>query len=109
MLLSPQPEFRIMSDLSIQAQIAGRTYPLKVSPAEQPLLEKALGLLTDRLQAYESRFQVRDKQDLLAMCALELARSVQAQADQVGANHHALQEAITETENLVANYLNQHT
>jgi cell division protein ZapA len=98
-----------MSDLSIQAQIAGRTYPLKVSSAEQHLLEKALGLLTDRLQAYESRFQVRDKQDLLAMCALELARSVQAQTDLLETNSHVLQEAITETENQIANYLQQHT
>jgi cell division protein ZapA (FtsZ GTPase activity inhibitor) len=62
-----------VSDTSVKIQIANRTYPLKGSAEELILLEKAAGMVNQRLKEYETAFGVRDLQDLLAMCALHMS------------------------------------
>lgn len=63
-----------MSDtLSIKIQIAGRSYPLKVTAEQRVLLEKAASAVNERLKEYEKAYGVRDLQDLLAMCALHMS------------------------------------
>ncbi len=58
---------------SIKIQIAGRTYPLKVNADQVSTIEKAAGMVNDRLKEYEIAFGVKDLQDLFAMCALHMA------------------------------------
>ena len=62
-----------MSDRSITVNIAGRTYPLTVKAEDEAKVREAVALINDRIKEYESNYSVRDKQDLLAMCALQLA------------------------------------
>lgn len=62
-----------MSERSITVTIAGRTYPLTVSANDEIMVRSAEKLINDRIKEYESNYSVRDKQDLLAMCALQLA------------------------------------
>ena len=59
--------------ISIKIQIAGRSYPLKVTPEQQGVIEKAAAIVNDRLKEYEKAYGVRDLQDLLAMCALHMS------------------------------------
>lgn len=61
-----------MSELHIKVNIAGRTYPLTVSSEEEEEVRKAALLINDKLKTLDSSFAVKDKQDLLAMLALEL-------------------------------------
>jgi cell division protein ZapA len=59
--------------VSIQITIGNRSYPLKVKATEEVLFREAEKVVNQKWKAYESAFSVRDQQDLLAMCALQLA------------------------------------
>ncbi len=62
-----------MDELSIKVNIADRFYPLSVTAEQEEQVRKAAKLINDKLKLYEKQFSVRDKQDILSMCALELA------------------------------------
>ncbi|MES2778889.1 MAG: cell division protein ZapA [Bacteroidota bacterium] len=62
-----------MDELSIKVNIADRFYPLSVNAEQEEQVRKAAKLINDKLKAYEKQFSVKDKQDILSMCALELA------------------------------------
>jgi cell division protein ZapA (FtsZ GTPase activity inhibitor) len=62
-----------LDELSIKVNIADRFYPLNINPQQEELVRKAAKLINDKLKIYEKQFSVRDKQDILSMCALELA------------------------------------
>lgn len=58
---------------TIQIQIGNRSYPLKVRGADEAAYRDAERMINEKWKAYETAFSVRDPQDLLAMCALQLA------------------------------------
>lgn len=62
-----------MDELSIKVNIADRFYPLSVNAEQEEQVRKAARLINDKLKTYEKQFSVKDKQDILSMCALELA------------------------------------
>ncbi len=66
-----------MADVSLKVIIAGRTYPLTVKQEdEQPVLDAAK-MINDKVKEFEQNYSVRDKQDLLAMSALNLIATIQ--------------------------------
>ncbi|MBC7383436.1 MAG: cell division protein ZapA [Bacteroidia bacterium] len=66
-----------MNELSININIAGRVYPITVTPGEEADLRSAGKLIQDKLQLYSEQFALRDNQDALAMFALEIANELQ--------------------------------
>lgn len=52
--------------------IAGRTYPLNVPTNEEETLRKVGKQIENMIKEFEASFDVKDKQDALAMCALKL-------------------------------------
>lgn len=64
-----------MSELSIKINIASRVYPLSVKTEEEEGIRKTARMINDRIKEYEQDYAVKDKQDLLAMCALEFGTS----------------------------------
>ena len=64
-----------MSELSIKITIANRVYPLTIKREEEEQIRKTARMINERLKEYERDYAVNDKQDLLAMCALEFASS----------------------------------
>ena len=61
----------------ITINIAGRTYPLNVPAAEEETLRKVGKQIDTMIKEFESNFDVRDKQDALAMCALKLGTNAE--------------------------------
>jgi len=57
--------------VSIKVVIAGRTYPLTVSMDEEEHIRKAAKEIDESVRAFQESYAVRDKQDLLAMTALQ--------------------------------------
>lgn len=53
--------------------IGDRQYPLRINIEEEEKVRKAAKLLNDKVSFYLSNFSVKDKQDALAMAALEYA------------------------------------
>ena len=62
-----------MSDLSIKINVAGRVYPLTISVEEEEFIRKAADLIEDHVKKFQENYAVKDKQDLLAMTALQIA------------------------------------
>lgn len=63
-----------MSELnSVKVSIGNRTYPLRVSKEEEEKVQQAAQDINKRLKEFEDSYAVKDKQDLLAMCALQFA------------------------------------
>lgn len=59
--------------LKIKISIADRVYPLTVDPSQEEGLRKASKKIDAMIKQFEESYAVRDKQDVLAMCALQFA------------------------------------
>ena len=67
-----------MSDqLKIKLSIADRIYPLTINPAQEEGLRLATKKIEAMIKRFEKSYAVRDKQDVLAMCALQFAAQVE--------------------------------
>ena len=59
--------------LKIKLSIANRVYPLTIEPSQEEGLRKAALQIDGMIKQFEQSYSVRDKQDVLAMCALQFA------------------------------------
>ncbi|HKJ49619.1 MAG TPA: cell division protein ZapA [Christiangramia sp.] len=59
--------------LKIKISIADRVYPLTIQPSQEEGLRKAAKKIEAMIKQFEQSYAVRDKQDVLAMCALQFA------------------------------------
>ena len=57
----------------IKLSIADRVYPLTTTPEQEEALRKATKKIDEMIKRFEKSYAVRDKQDVLAMCALQFA------------------------------------
>ncbi|MEO6174779.1 MAG: cell division protein ZapA [Flavobacterium circumlabens] len=63
--------------LRIKISIADRVYPLTVEPNQEEGLRSASKKIDVMIKQFEESYAVRDKQDVLAMCALQFASQVE--------------------------------
>ena len=61
-----------MNESAIQVTIAGRTYPLTVAEGEAVRVREAAGKIDELVQRFHRDYGVSDRQDLIAMAALQL-------------------------------------
>jgi cell division protein ZapA len=65
----------------IKLSIADRVYPLSVPEGEEAILREAAKSLNVMVNHFEKNYAVKDKQDVLAMCALQIAVQCSKEAD----------------------------
>jgi len=63
--------------LKIKISIADRVYPLTGDPSQEEGLRSASKKIDTMIKQFEENYAVRDKQDVLAMCALQFASQVE--------------------------------
>ncbi len=63
--------------LKIKLSIADRVYPLTINPSQEEGLRLATKKIEEMIRKFEHSYAVRDKQDVLAMCALQFAAQVE--------------------------------
>ncbi len=63
--------------LKIKLSIADRVYPLTINPLQEEGLRLASKKIEEMIKKFEQSYAVRDKQDVLAMCALQFAAQVE--------------------------------
>jgi len=63
--------------LKIKLSIADRVYPLTIDPSQEEGLRKAAKNIEHLTKKFEQNYAVRDKQDVLAMCALQFASKIE--------------------------------
>ncbi len=78
--------------LKIKISIADRVYPLTVDFAQEEGLRSASKKIDTMIKQFEENYAVRDKQDVLAMCALQFAaQSEQKQIDRSADMENAME------------------
>jgi cell division protein ZapA len=63
--------------LKIKVSIADRVYPLTVKIEEEEGIRKAVNKINELIKKFERNYAVRDKQDVLAMSALQFASKLE--------------------------------
>lgn len=92
--------------LKIKVSIADRVYPMTVFPEQEEGLRLAAQKINKIIKHYEDNYAVRDKQDVLAMSALQFASKVeQLQIDEVDTQNEIENRLVDLNEKLV-NYIN---
>jgi cell division protein ZapA len=76
--------------LNIKIAIADRVYPLSIESSQEEALRSASKKIDKMIKQFEQSYAVRDKQDVLAMCALQFAsqteqKQIDTSEDQVNA------------------------
>ena len=75
--------------LKIKLSIANRVYPLTIEANQEEGLRKAAKNIETMIKQFEQSYSVRDKQDVLAMCALQFASQVEQKSiDKENVNEH---------------------
>ncbi len=65
--------------LRVKITIADRVYPMTIEPRQEEGLRKAAKKIEEVIKQFEKSYAVRDKQDVLAMCALQFAAMAEQQ------------------------------
>ena len=65
-----------MGELSISILVADRSYKLVIEKDYEELFRKAAKLIENRIKTYSNNYAYKDKQDLLAMVAIDNAISL---------------------------------
>lgn len=91
--------------LKIKISIADRVYPLTVDPSQEEGLRSASKKIDVMIKQFEQNYAVRDKQDVLAMCALQFASQLeQKQIEKTEDSQESL-ERLKKINDLLATYL----
>ena len=76
--------------LKRKVSIANRVYPLTILPSQEEGLRNAARKIENTVKKFEKNYSVNDKQDVLAMCALQFA----AKSEQFDINNTSLSKSI---------------
>jgi|SRR5690554_229626 len=91
--------------LKIKISIADRVYPLTVDYSQEEALRTASKKIDAMIKQFEQNYAVRDKQDVLAMCALQFASQIEQKTiDTVSVNEDT-QNKLVEMNELLTQYL----
>ena len=61
-----------MGKLDIKISLANRLYPMKIDENEEKIIRVSAIKIEKMLKIFKEKYSVKDDQDLLAMCALQL-------------------------------------
>jgi cell division protein ZapA len=87
--------------LKIKLSIADRVYPLTIDPKQEEGLRKAAKNIDQLAKKFEQNYAVRDKQDVLAMCALQFASKIEQNGIDRSENSKAALERLKALDDLV--------
>jgi cell division protein ZapA len=92
--------------LKINVIIAGRSYPLSVNNTkEEEGMRKAATAINKLISMYEENYAVSDKQDVLAMCALQFASKAEIASLEKDFTDREVVDKIKELTNMVDSHL----
>jgi cell division protein ZapA len=91
--------------LKIRVTIGDRIYPLTINVKEEEGVRKAVKRINDLSSKFEKSYAVQDKQDVLAMCALQFASQVEVKkvANQLGIKN--VEDKLTEINSILDSHL----
>ena len=92
--------------VKIRVKIANRVYPLNInSQNEEEGMRKAAQRINDLVARFEEDYAVSDKQDVLAMCALQFASTLEIQKINNSDKEHEAKNRLNDLHNLLVDRL----
>ena len=91
--------------LKIKLSIADRVYPLTIDPEQEEGLRSATKTIDKLIKQFEKSYAVRDKQDVLAMCALQFASQVEQKSIDKESDNTLVKERLTILNSLLEDHL----
>ena len=93
--------------LKIKIAIADRVYPLTGELMQEEGLRSASKKIDVMIKQFEENYAVRDKQDVLAMCALQFASQVENKTVENAIDGSDALARLTKLNNLITDYLDK--
>ncbi|WP_203258245.1 cell division protein ZapA [Hyunsoonleella ulvae] len=91
--------------LKIKLSIANRVYPLTIDVSQEEGLRKAAKNIETMIKQFEQSYSVRDKQDVLAMCALQFASQAEQKTIDKEVRNEVVEEKLTAINNMLEAHL----
>jgi Uncharacterized protein conserved in bacteria len=91
-----------MGELSISVGIADRPYRLKIEKADEETIRKAAKLIEKTMKEYSVNYAFKDKQDLLAMVALQFVTSSLNFESQIDFTENKLESKLSEIDHVLS-------
>ena len=93
--------------LKIKISIADRVYPLTINMSQEEAMRSASKKIDAMIKQFEENYAVRDKQDVLAMCAVQFASQMEQKNVENAIDGTESIERLTNINNLLDEYLNK--
>lgn len=93
--------------LKIKISIADRVYPLTINMSQEEAMRSASKKIDAMIKQFEENYAVRDKQDVLAMCALQFASQLEQKNVENAIDGTESIERLNSINNLLDEYLNK--
>jgi cell division protein ZapA len=91
--------------LSIKVSVAGRIYPLSIERDEEENVRKAVKLINEKVSEFEKAFDIKDRQDLLAMAALNFVPLYLEAKDSENKDEKGIIERLQKLDKLISSEL----
>ncbi|MFD2727700.1 cell division protein ZapA [Hyunsoonleella rubra] len=91
--------------LKIKLSIANRVYPLTIDAKQEEGLRKAAKNIEAMIRQFEQSYSVRDKQDVLAMCALQFASQAEQKTIDKESNNEVVESKLDALNQLLETHL----
>ena len=91
-----------MNKLSIKLHIANRIYPMRIDRESEESIRIAVKNIEERLKFYEENYEIKDKQDLLAMCLIEYASRLESLNNKKTVEDDGLTDKLISIEDLLS-------
>lgn len=96
----------MVNNLRIKVTIGDRVYPLTIrDESEEEGIRAAVKKINDLIKKFEQNYEVRDKQDVLAMCALQFASQQEVKTVQENVVSEQVENKLRELGNLLDSHL----
>ncbi len=96
----------MINSLRIKVTIGDRVYPLTIrDESEEEGIRAAVKKINDLVKKFEQNYEVRDKQDVLAMCALQFASQQEVKTVQENVVSEKVENKLRELGDLLDSHL----
>ena len=94
------------NNLKIKVTIADRVYPLTIrDEREEEGIRLAVKKINEMVKQFEQNYEVRDKQDVLAMCALQFASQKEVKTVHESQDSKKIESKLEELSQLLDSHL----
>ena len=88
--------------IKIKVKIADRIYPLTIRPEQEEAIRLSVKKIDQMIRQFEKSYAVRDKQDVLAMCALQLALQLRQEGKKSSENTDEIEKKLRNIDEMLA-------